>query len=281
MAQVVAGLAAKVNAPGAGAFRCRVLYEGVMFGGLGRGLSLSALVLIASWQLAACKRDADPRGSAPPRAKELPALVVKPDTPNLLITWIDEQGDFHVVQKPTEVPAPARGKVRIVVADKEPGTGESIYVTNLNESAPDGSYRLATLSRAAWDELGASRRSARLEALAPSSASPPLAPSAGPPAAGPGKGAPASGVQAIVYGADWCKPCHDAERYLRQRGATVVKKDIEESEAAAAEMKRKLDRAGLGGASIPVIDVMGRILVGFSPASVDGALEAAKSSKPL
>jgi hypothetical protein len=46
-------------------------------------------------------------------------------------------------------------------------------------------------------------------------------------------------------------------------------------------MKSKLDRAGLRGASIPVIDVMGRVLVGFSPSSVDGALEAAQSSKPL
>lgn len=263
-----------------GASHGRVLYDRVMFGGLGRGFSFSVLLLIASTSLASCKQEADPRGTAPPQAKELPALVVKPDTANLLITWIDEKGDFHVVQKPDQVPAGAREKVRIVVADKEAGTGDSVYVTNLNESAPDGSYRLATLSRAAWDELGASRRAARLEALAPSSAPVPSAP---PPSASaePGKRTSAAGVQAIVYGADWCKPCHDAERYLRQRGASVIKKDIEQSEAAAAEMKRKLDRAGLGGASIPVIDVMGRILVGFSPSSVDRAIEAAKSAKPL
>jgi hypothetical protein len=46
-------------------------------------------------------------------------------------------------------------------------------------------------------------------------------------------------------------------------------------------MKRKLDRAGMGGASIPVIDVMGRILVGFSPGALDRAVQAALQAKPL
>jgi glutaredoxin len=239
------------------------------------------ILILALCAFSACKREEDPRGSAKPVPKALPALVVKPDTPNLLITWIDEKGDFHVVNEPAAVPATSREKVRIVVADKEAGTGDSVYVTNLNESTPDGSYRLATLSRAAWEELGASRRSVRLEALAPPSASAPPAASAAPPAPGPAKRTPASGVQAIVYGAEWCKPCHDAERYLRQRGVMVVKKDVDESEAAASEMRRKLERAGLGGASIPVIDIMGRILVGFSPAAVERALEAVQSAKPL
>lgn len=251
-----------------------------MFRGPRRGPWLSVLLVAALCLPSACEREPDPRGSAPPKAKELPALVVKPDTPHLLITWVDEHGDFHVVQKPGDVPATAREKVRIVVADKEAGTGESVYVTNLNESAPDGSFRLQTISRAAWDELGASRRKARLEALAPPSAAPSASPA--PPGSGAAAGQrPAASIQAVVYGADWCQPCHDAERYLRQRGVTVVKKDVEESEAAAAEMRAKLERAGLRGASIPVIDVMGRVLVGFSPSALDRALEAAGGSKPL
>lgn len=216
-------------------------------------------------------------GSPAPKPRELPALSVKADTPNLLLTWIDEQGDFHVVQKPSEVPPAARSEVRVVVADRIEGTGDLVYVANLNETAPDGTYRIKTMTRAAWDEIGAKRRKARLEALAPPSAAPPpsasAAPSAPATAAGP--------LMAIVYGAEWCKPCHDAERYLKGRGVTVVKKDIEENEAAAAEMRRKLERAGMPGASIPVIDVMGRILVGFSPGALDRALQAARQAKPL
>ncbi len=134
------------------------------------------------------------------------------------------------------------------------------------------------MSRSAWDELGASRRTARLEALAP-----PTAPATGPSASASAAvaKAPVGSIVVVIYGASWCKPCHDAEAYLRQRGVNVIKKDIEENEAAAAEMKTKLQRAGMPGASIPVIDVMGRILIGFSPSALDRALEAARGTKPL
>jgi glutaredoxin len=225
------------------------------------------------------KRDGTKPASAAPKSNELPPLSVKADTPNLLLTWIDAQGDFHVVQKPLEVPAEGRKEVRVVVVDKEAGTGELVYVADLNETAADGSYRLKTLTRAQWDELGASRRKARLEALAPSAVPPP---SASAPSAPGQKGvAGASKVVAIIYGASWCKPCHQAADYLKGRGVTVVEKDIEESAAAQAEMRQKLERAGRGGASIPVIDVMGQILIGYSPSALDRAIQAAQSAKPL
>jgi glutaredoxin len=216
--------------------------------------------------------------SAAPRSNELPPLTIKSDTPNLLLTWIDPQGDFHVVQKPADVPSDARKQVRVVVTDREAGTGELVYVADLNETGADGSYRLKTVTRAQWDELGASRRKARLEALAPSAVPPPAA--SAPMTPGGPKGPP-SKVVAVIYGASWCKPCHQAADYLKGRGVTVVEKDIEESEAAQAEMRAKLERAGRGGASIPVIDVMGQILVGYSPSALDRAIQTAQAAKPL
>jgi glutaredoxin len=218
--------------------------------------------------------------SADPKTATLPTLNVKGDTPNLLITWIDDKGDFHVVQKPSDVPAEGRKQVRVVVSDKEAGTGDLVYVANLDETAPDGSYRLKTLTRSQWDELGASRRKARLEALAPSAAPPPAASAAesGPAA---GKHAGATKLVAIIYGADWCKPCHAAQSYLESHGVTVIHKDIESSEAAQAEMRQKLAHAGMGGASIPVIDIMGQILVGYSPSALDQAIRTAQGAKAL
>jgi len=238
---------------------------------------LSALLVCAGCRSTE-KTDAAKPASAAPRANELPPLGVKADTPNLLLTWIDPQGDFHVVQKPAEVPSEARKQVRVVVVDKEAGTGELVYVADLNETAPDGSYRMKTFTRAQWDELGASRRKARLEALAPSVVPPPAASALA--SAGAPKGSP-SKVVAVIYGASWCKPCHQAADYLKGRGVTVIQKDIEESEAAQAEMRQKLERAGRGGASIPVIDVMGQILIGYSPSSLDRAIQVAQAAKPL
>lgn len=244
---------------------------------LGLGLALSA-----------CRKQAAPAPAddtgATPQTNELPPLEIKNDTPNLLLTWIDDKGDFHVVQKPDDVPKEGRDNVRVVVTTREDGTGKLVYVANLNEVTPTGAYRVKTMTRAAWDELGAGKRKARLEALAPSAvaAADSAAPDAsGAPAPGASKKALASGISATIYGASWCKPCHDTERYLKQRGVTVVDKDIDENPVAAAEMRQKLARAGRSGSSIPVIDLMGQILIGFSPMALDQAIEAARSAKPL
>jgi glutaredoxin len=250
------------------------------------------LLLAVTLGTVACKRpttDASKDDATKPKAAELPPLEVKADTPNLLLTWIDDKGDFHVVMKPADVPSEGRANVRVVVTSPEAGTGSLVYVANLNETTATGAYRLKTMTRAEWEELGASKRKARLEALAPSAVPSSSAAPGGaspdsdgkPPSGSPAAKAPATGVVAIIYGADWCKPCHDAERYLKQRGATVIKKDIDENEVAAEEMKKKLARVGRAGASIPVIDIMGQIQVGFSPAALEQALAAARTSKGL
>jgi glutaredoxin len=250
-----------------------------------------ALALCVAFAPMACHKQAAPTASddtgATPQAAELPPLEIKDDTPNLLLTWIDEKGDFHVVEKPADIPKEGRENVRVVVTTREDGTGKLVYVANMNEVTPTGAYRVKTMTRAAWDELGASKRQARLEALAPSaqptpsdSATAEAAPGA-PNASGAPQKALASGISAIIYGASWCKPCHDTARYLKQRGVTVIDKDIEENEVAAAEMRQKLARAGRSGSSIPVIDLMGQIMVGFSPMAIDQAIEAARSAKPL
>jgi glutaredoxin len=252
---------------------------------------LSAVLVLlctATLPTTGCKQKSPQQGeepaSAAPKSNELPPLELRDDTPNLLLTWIDDKGDFHVVMKPADVPEARRQNVRVVVTDRTDGTGSLVYVADLSKKEQNGGYPVKTMSRNEWDELGASLRKARLEALAPpasgaasASAAPgtPAAPSAAPRKPG------ASKVVAIIYGAEWCKPCHDAARYLKQRGVTVIEKDIEASEATAAELKRKLDRANMSGASIPIIDVMGQLLVGYSPRALDRAITTAENAKPL
>ena len=51
--------------------------------------------------------------------------------------------------------------------------------------------------------------------------------------------------------------------YFKKRGIYYIEKDIERDAEAAAEMNGKLRRAGQRSGSIPVLDVRGRILVGF------------------
>jgi len=209
-------------------------------------------------------------GSAEPR--DLPPLALKDDTPNALLTWVDDHGDFHVVEHVVDVPDAGREAVRVVLSDRNDGTGDSVYVANLREKQADGAYAVKSMARAQWDELGAKNRKARLEALAPS-ASPPAGPSSSAVAAGP--------VTAIIYGASWCGPCHQAEALLKSMGVNVTKKDIEENPSAGEEMQEKLRRAHRQGGSIPVIDVMGQILVGFSPGALRAAVDHARGGTTL
>ena len=108
-----------------------------------------------------------------------------------------------------------------------------------------------------------------------SSETPPPEPRASAAAGDTGQHAPNASVRAIVYGASWCKPCHDAAKYLRKKGVEVIEHDIEKEPRYASEMQKKLRGAGMGGGSIPVLDVGGTILRGFSPGAIDRAIAQA------
>ena len=229
----------------------------------------------AACVLVGCDRDpGDSHHSTAPKSNELPPLELKDDTPNLLLTWLDEKGEFHVVQKIADVPENAREHVRVVQTTSADGSGDLLYVADLTKKEASGNYHVETMARSQWDELGASRRRKRLEALAPSARPefPPV-PSA--------TAQPASALSAIIYGAEWCKPCHQAEAYLKSRGVKVVHKDIERDPGAAKEMQAKLAKAGLNTGSIPVIDLGGQLFRGFSPSALDRAISSQRKSETL
>lgn len=225
----------------------------------------------------ACRSHADPLSElkpsalAPAASEALPPLELTDDTPNLLLTWLGEEGDFHVAETIDAIPPERRRQVRVVVTDRGAGTGQLVYVADLGAKQADGAYPITTLPRSEWEKLGADLRKTRMEALAPGQPR-----GEDPPAGSESPEALGGAISAIVYGADWCKPCHDAERYLKSLGVAVTKKNIEKSRAANAEMQGKLVRANRAGASIPVIDVMGTILVGYSPGPLKQAVDAAK-----
>lgn len=236
--------------------------------------------LLGSAALVGCSRKKDD-GTAPSAGLgSLPALSIRDDTPDLMLTWIDEKGDTHVEIHPADVPAAGRPLVRVVVADREDGTRDLFYVADLTRNDADGSYATQTMSRRAWEGEIEKRRAAYLAKISP----PPPAPSGeGAPGAPPGAASPppASALTVTIYGASWCGPCHQAESYLKAKGVRVVMKDVEKTPGAAAEMRDKLERSGQRGGAIPVIDVRGQILVGFSHGAVDQALARIKEGTVL
>ncbi len=255
-----------------------------------RSWAIAALVVCCANLGTGCKQKSEntPSETAPetPEGNTLPPLELTDDTADLLLTWLDDKGDFHVAQKPGDVPEASREKVRVVVTTNPNGTGRIVYVADLRNKGEDGKYAVQTMTRAEWNELGADRRKVRMDIVAAQAPKPGA--DAGAPSKKKKSGEPDEAekrlnakVRAVIYGASWCKPCHDAEAYLKKLGVDVTKKDIEESRAARAEMTKKLTAVGRMGASIPVIDIGGKILVGFSPGAVSAAVRAARKPETL
>lgn len=182
-----------------------------------------------------------------------------------LFVWTKENGDFQTSNRIEDVAPPARDVVR-VIHPEHPSSPALVWVTDLRGAERD--LHVRALPRAEWEKRGQAERRARVEAARPTEAPAP-------------SDEALAGVSTTLYGASWCHACKAAEEYLRKRKVPLVKKDIEEDPRAHAEMTAKLRRAGQSGSSIPVLDVGGTILVGFSEGAINAALARAAKPKEL
>jgi glutaredoxin len=238
------------------------------------GPQARALALLVAMSLAAAGGQACKRGSTATAADaDAPATVVKADSEGLLLTWIDDKGDFHVETRVSDVPLMGQDCVRVVDPDKDEGArGDRVVVADLRQASPAGTYPVRAMARTDFEAMAVARREKAGPTLAGGG---PPAPPAQAPQAPAGQASPSPpGVrgQVVIYGAEWCGACHDAARYLRRKGVAYVEKDIEKDPTAAREMQAKLARNNLRAGSIPVIDVRGRVMVGFNAAEIDAAL---------
>ncbi|MCX5910139.1 MAG: DUF4124 domain-containing protein [Deltaproteobacteria bacterium] len=76
-------------------------------------------------------------------------------------------------------------------------------------------------------------------------------------------------IKVIMYMTDWCPYCRKAREYLNSLGVKVTEYNIEREPARNKERARK---AG-GGSGVPVIDVEGIIIKGYSREMIKDALE--------
>jgi len=231
------------------------------------------IVLCVLLVAAGCKK----KSTGVATGDDTPAIQVRDSSEGLLLTWVDDKGDFHVEQKVGDVPMMGRDAVRVVDPNKDEGTHEGrVYVVDLRQAHPDGTYPVSTMSRADFEKIAEARRekngptlaSAALSAAASASAQVRADQTGGPHRTGQDTGR----STVIIYGAEWCGACHEAAAYLRRKGIPYVEKDIEKDPQAAREMQGKLRGAGMRAGSIPVLDVRGKMMIGFNPQSVDEAL---------
>lgn len=71
----------------------------------------------------------------------------------------------------------------------------------------------------------------------------------------------------IVFSTPTCTYCNAAKRYFRQKGIRFRDVDVSRDSAAARDMARRSGQMG-----VPVIDINGRIIVGFDRLRIDQLL---------
>lgn len=210
-----------------------------------------------------------PAPAAPLRAP-LDAGVPAPT----VFSYVDDHGRIHMAASPDAVPARYRDQVvatdtglerrarlqsdRVMVLDLR----ASEQGKPLNYSVVDLSKRLGPRPRTLGPADDPGRLGSRLvrRAAARVSRLLGLAPAVEP-------------ARVILYSAPWCGFCKKAAAYLRGRGVPFEQRDIEASQAAAEELSAKLQRAGLRGGGIPVLDIDGTIVIGFDRARIESLID--------
>jgi len=230
-----------------------------------RCLSLFLALLACFALLLSCRHSNKSSSSTRPRE---PAVQLTDATKDILLTWVDDQGDFHVAQSIEEIKEPNRAQVRVVFANRDSEDPDQILVADLRQKRADGTYAVKAMPRGAWDDIGAKNRKSRMEAI--SAPEPTL-----------DAGLPAQEMVAVIYGAEWCGACHQMAKYLKSKGIKFVEKDVDASGTIQAELQAKFARAHVPPtSSIPVTDINGHLVVGFNPSAVDAAI-ASKGSQTL
>src|SRR5262252_1010420 len=231
---------------------------------------LLRLACITALLGASCKRSAPE--APPPAAKGAPATIEVLKDGRWLFTYAEPKGTFATTDKPDSVPEPARTLVRVFdpsAPEKTPGGGR-VYVTNLNDVISKGRALAKPMSREAFETAAlAAHPTGESSPLAAQSMKPApipaldggVAPAAPPPAGG--------SPVVTIYGTSWCGACRAAREYLTSRKIPFADKDIERDADAARELAAKAAKMGIPTDRVPVIDVRGRLLLGFDRARIE------------
>lgn len=71
----------------------------------------------------------------------------------------------------------------------------------------------------------------------------------------------------VIFTTPTCAFCNAAKAYFRQKGIRFTEVDVSRDPAAARDMVRRSGQQG-----VPVIDIGGRIVVGFDKARINALL---------
>jgi glutaredoxin len=194
-----------------------------------------------------------------------------------LFTYMESSGQFATTDKPEIIPEASRALVRVLDPSKpgEKNAEAQVYIADVNVLLKSDKAQAKPMSREAFEtaalaQLPPGESSVRAGHAAPPAGEPPP-PSTGPAPAG-ATTPPGTHPVVTVYGTSWCGACRAARQYFTEKKIPFADKDVERDPAAASELAEKASKMGIPTDRVPIIDVRGRLLLGFDRARVEALL---------
>jgi glutaredoxin 3 len=211
-----------------------------------------------------------------PAAAGAPATIEVLKGGRWLFTYAEPAGTFATTDKPETIPEASRGLVRVIEPTEQmKGGADRVYVTNAGELLAAGKSSAKAMSREAFETAAlAALPGGESSPLAGRQAAPPPAHApAGAPSAPPGGTVPPGTTPVVtIYGTSWCGACRAAREYMTAHKIPFADKDIERDPSAAQELADKASKMGIPTDRVPVIDVRGRLLLGFDRERIEALL---------
>jgi glutaredoxin len=219
-----------------------------------------------------CKKSVPPSPAREAR-DEPPKLEVSKDD-KVLYTYVEPKGTFATTDKAEDVPQNARRLVRVVDPAKVTSNRQDstrVYAVDLGELLSAGKAAARVLSREAFETGAMAQLPPGESSMIAGPHGPPLqdVPIAG---VDGGTAGPLGPPVVILYGTPWCGACKAAKQYLAGKHIPFAYKDIENDPAAARELQAKASKMGIPTDRVPILDVRGRLLLGFDRERLDAML---------
>ncbi len=194
-------------------------------------------------------------------------IRITDDAKGLLFTYLMADGTFTTVESVKDVPEKARSQVIVVdtkLSPEQRRSSQILYVADLTSKRDDGTYPYSLVSRFKFErdilrnpieEGGVLPK--ECEALVKS---------------------PKDHV--VLYATEWCGVCKAAAAFMKNVKIPFEKKDVEKDPQAQKELSCKALKAGVRLSGVPVLDVGGKLMVGFDRDSLVNAWKAINHSSP-
>ena len=213
------------------------------------------------------------RGAAAAR-RGAPATIEVLKDGRWLFTYAEPKGTFATTDKPDSVPETARALVRVFdpsAPEKTPGAGPRLRHEPQRRVEQGAGAGAADVARGVRDRGAGGAPDRRVVAARGADACgpcrcPPLDGGAAPPPPPATAGGP---PVVTIYGTSWCGACRAARQYFASRKIPFADKDVEHDADAARELAAKAAKMGIPTDRVPVIDVRGRLLLGFDKARIE------------